>query len=241
MIGWRVRVTLRQVFSYARFPFDRESVWIRLWPADLEHPAVLVPDFASYKMTNPSALPGLERSLFISGWTPISTFFEYRRNGYTTDFGIDASMSHGGRQELYFNVEIVRNFLDPFVSHITPILLVLLLIFAMQMTVTRQAEQKDLLGFNAATIITTCAALFFAVLISHIEVRGALAAKKIFYGEYFYLITYGVILAACINAILFTYDSSLRWVQYRDNLLPKILYWPVVMTAMYAVTFSTFY
>ncbi|MDA5192493.1 cache domain-containing protein [Govanella unica] len=241
VIGWRIRATVRQAFSYERFPFDREAIWLRFWPADIVHSVVLVPDFSAYRMTNPSALPGLERTLFISGWSAIKSFFEYRQNGYNSDFGIDAAMSHGGQQELYFNVEIVRNFLDPFVSHITPILLVLLLIFAMQMTVTRHAGQKELLGFNAATIITTCAALFFAVLISHIEVRGAISATKIFYGEYFYLITYAVILAACINAILFTYDTSLRWVQYRDNLLAKILYWPTVMAAMYLVTFVIFY
>ena len=76
VIVWRLKATIRQSFSYVRFPFDRESIWLRLWPADLERPMVLVPDFGSYSMTNPSALPGLENALFISGWTPASSFFD---------------------------------------------------------------------------------------------------------------------------------------------------------------------
>src|SRR5690606_34818109 len=117
----------------------------------------------------------------------------------------------------------------------------LILIFAMQMTVTRENQRKDLLGFNAATIITTCAALFFAVLISHIEARGALAAKAIFYGEYFYLVAYAVILFVCVNAILFTRPKAPRLLRYRDNLLPKLIYWPVVMGALYGITLAVFY
>lgn len=241
VIVWRLKAVMRQSFSYVKFPFDRESVWLRMWSADFEKPVVLVPDFNAYSVTNPIALPGLERTLFISGWSAIRSYFEYRHNSYNSTLGAATSFTSSGRPELYFNVDIVRNFLDPFVSQITPILLVLLLIFAMQMTVTRRAEQKDLLGFNAATIITTCAALFFAVLISHIETRSALAAKRIFYGEYFYLVTYAVILAACINAILFTHDKSLPWVQFKDNLLSRILYWPIVMAAMFGITFVTFY
>ncbi len=241
VVGWRLRATLRQNFSYARFPFDHEAVWLRLWPSDRTRSIVLVPDFSAYDVTNPSALPGLEQTIVISGWKPLSTFFEYRRHSYNTQISLLRNGSGVDRAELYYTVEIRRNFLDPFVSHITPILLVLLLIFAMQMTVTRDAERKDLLGFNAATIITTCAALFFAVLISHIEVRGTLSATQIFYGEYFYLITYAVILFACINAILFTYDKHIPIIQYHNNILPKVLYWPSVMGSMYAVTFAMFF
>ncbi|HEY8351575.1 MAG TPA: hypothetical protein VIK87_03435 [Sphingomonadales bacterium] len=241
IIGWRFAATIRQSFDVSRFPLDREAIWLRLWPQDFAGNVVLVPDLDSYVTASPSARAGLERAAFIAGWHAVSTFFEYRPHGYGVGFGLRPAQSELQRPELHFNIEIRRNFLDPLVSHITPVALVLLLIFAMQMTVTRENQQKDLFGFNAATIITTCAALFFAVLISHIEARGALAAKAIFYGEYFYLVTYAVILFTCVNAILFTQARPPRLIDYRDNLLPKILYWPVVMGALYGITLAVFY
>lgn len=241
VIGWRFEATLRQSFDFSRFPLDREAVWLRLWPQDFAANVLLVPDLDGYITTSPSARSGLEETAFIAGWHAVSTFFEYRPHGYGVGFGLRPAQSELQRPELHFNIEIRRNFLDPLVSHITPVALVLLLIFAMQMTVTRENQQKELLGFNAATIITTCAALFFAVLISHIEARGALAAKAIFYGEYFYLVAYAVILSICVNAILFTQVKPPRLIDYRDNLLPKILYWPVVMGTLYGITLAVFY
>jgi len=240
VIGWQFRVTLRQTFSYARFPLDWESVWIRLWPRTFEENVVLIPDLESYRIMNPSTLPGVERGIFIGGWTPVSSHISYRNASYHTNFGVDSSGVIQGRPELYFSILIRRNFLDPFVSNLTPIILVLLLIFAMLMTVRREARNLDLLGFNASTIITTCAALFFAVLISHIDLRTSLEAKQIFYLEYFYFITYGVILAVCVNSILFTRDSQLTFIHYKDNLLPKLFYWPAVLGTMFVVTLLAF-
>ena len=238
-IGWSFRVTLRQSFGYGRFPLDWESVWIRLWPKEMDQHILLAPDLDDYVSLDGNALPGVERDIVISGWTPRSAFFEYRNNAYNTKFGL-AARSTDARPELYFNLIIQRTFLDAFVSHMTPIILVLVLIFAMQMTVTREAKNKELVGFTASTIITTCAALFFAVLLSHIELRGALAAKKVFYVEYFYFLTYLIILLACVNSILFTSDHEIRSIHYRDNLLPKLLYWPLVGGAMYAITAAVF-
>ena len=238
-VGWSFRVTLRQSFSYGRFPLDWESVWIRLWPKEIDQQILLVPDLEDYASLASNTLPGIERDIVIGGWMPRSAFFEYRDNAYNAKFGL-TSRSTELRPELYFNLIIQRTFLDAFVSHMTPIILVLVLIFAMQMTVTREAKNKDLVGFTASTIITTCAALFFAVLLSHIELRGALVAKKVFYVEYFYFLTYLIILLACVNSILFTSDREIRSIHYRDNLLPKLLYWPLVGGAMYVITAAVF-
>jgi hypothetical protein len=35
--------TLRQSFDYQYFPFERENVWLRLWPRDFDRQVLLVP------------------------------------------------------------------------------------------------------------------------------------------------------------------------------------------------------
>mgnify|MGYP006193657243 CR=1 FL=1 len=41
-IGWFFAAKFRQPFDYGRFPFDRQSVWVRLRPASLPPRSVRV-------------------------------------------------------------------------------------------------------------------------------------------------------------------------------------------------------
>ena len=66
-IGWEFEATLRQNMDLSRFPFDHDSVSIRLLPKDFTRSVVLVPDLASYSVINPSSLPGLDENLELSG------------------------------------------------------------------------------------------------------------------------------------------------------------------------------
>jgi len=59
--------------------------------------------------------------------------------------------------------------------------------------------------------------------------------------DYYYVVTYGVILAISINSILFRWGINIPFVQYRDNLLPKLFYWPVITFTLFVVTLVKFY
>jgi hypothetical protein len=58
IVGWYFRVSVRQDFDYSRYPFDSQTVWLRLWHQDFNRNVVLVPDLDSYKILTPIALPG---------------------------------------------------------------------------------------------------------------------------------------------------------------------------------------
>ncbi len=241
VIGWYFHVTLRQEFDYTRYPFDQQTVWIRLWHQDFDKNVVLLPALDSYDLIHPERLPGIEQDFVLPGWKVTSSFFNYRFNSYNTDFGIPRYVGQNQFPELYFQIGVKRRFLNPFISNLTPIIVVLLMLFAVLITSSKEAEKIQLLGFNASTILASGSALFFVVLISHIDLRGSLSANEIFYMEYFYVVTYGAILAISINSILFSWNISIPFVQYRDNLLPKLFYWPVITLIMFVVTLIKFY
>ena len=48
------------------------------------------------------------------------------------------------------------------------------------------------------------------------------------------------ILSVTMNAIMFA-TTGWRLIQYRDNLLPKLLFWPLYMTGLFVVTMVAFY
>ena len=232
---------LRQKFDYSRYPFDQQTVWIRLWHKDFDKNVVLLPDLGSYDQIHPERLPGIEKDFVLPGWKVTSSFFNYRFNSYNTDFGIPRYVGQDEFPELYFQIGVERLFLNPFVSNLTPIIVVLLMLFAVLITSSKESGKIELLGFNASTILASSSALFFVVLISHIDLRGSLAANNIFYMEYFYIMTYVAILAISVNSILFSWGTNIPFVQFRDNLLPKLFYWPVITLVMFIVTIWKFY
>ena len=74
-VGWYFRATLRQDLDIAKYPFDHGTLSIRLWSKDFDRRMLLVPDLASYTLTNPTSKPGLDKSLELSGWRIANSFF----------------------------------------------------------------------------------------------------------------------------------------------------------------------
>jgi len=240
VIGWYFNALLRENFNYSRFPFDKQSVWIRFWPKSFGKNVVLIPDLSSYISINPSTKAGLEKDFVVAGWEISDSHFDIRFNGYNTNFGLSSVNGDHRTPELYFNVGMVRNFTNHFITNVFPIIVVLLMLLSILVTTSRGEHHISLLGFNASTVLASCSALFFVVLISHIELRSALEVNEIIYLEYFYLITYAVILLVSLNSIIFTWGLSIDFVQYKNNIIPKLLFGPVITGAMFLATFLTF-
>jgi hypothetical protein len=241
-VGWQFKATLRQSFNLARFPFDHENVWIRLWHKDFDRGVVLVPDLDAYSLTNPKARPGLEQQAVLAGWRVAGTYFDYRPSRYNSDFGISGYQGLRAAPELYFNVALRRSFLDSFVGHIIPLVAVAFMLFATLMTATRDSETASLSGFNTFSVLTATTALFFVVLLGHIQLRDAVRAMELMYLEYFYFAMYLAILLVSVHALLFTLNKQALWIVcYRDSLIVKLLYWPLLLGLMLAVTAVVFY
>jgi len=74
VIGWYFHVTLRQDFDYTRYPFDQQTVWMRLWHQDFDKNVVLLPALDSYDFIHPERLPGIEQDFVLPGWKVTSRF-----------------------------------------------------------------------------------------------------------------------------------------------------------------------
>lgn len=238
--GWYFETTLRENFSPDLFPLDRQSVWIRLWHEKIGENIVLVPDLKSYDSLNTRSLPGVEKDFVLSGWSLFRSYFEIRENQYNTRLGIASKTPGGVVPELYFNIEIMRNFINPFLAHLFPLFVVVLMLYAIVITMSTDDEKKDFLGFNAAGVVASCSALFFVALISHVQMRNELAANSVVYLEYFYLISYVIILLITANAVLLSLKVQLSFIQFHDNLLPKLFYWPAISGALFICTVWAF-
>jgi hypothetical protein len=238
VIGWYFEAMVRQPFDYATYPFDHKTVWLRLWPRDFANNVVLVPDLASYQATGKRDIFGIDESIVLGTWKRMDTYFDYQATGSDTNFGIQGYIGMQAYPELRYNFLIRRNFQDAFVVHLLPLLMVLTLLYAALLTITDDPDLSERFGFNASTVIGSCSALFFVVLLAHMQLRQEFAGWSVVYIEYFYFLLYVILVLGAAYAYMFAARRAQAWdVLYaRDNLVLKAGYWPFVLVCMIAIT-----
>jgi len=144
--------------------------------------------------------------------------------------------SKNNQPELYYNISLRRNFLDPFISYLFPVIVVLLMLFGVLAMTSANEEKTVNLGFNAAAALSSCSALFYVSLVSHVHLRNQLETSSMIYMEYFFLVSYVMLLLVVLNAIMFSLRVDFKLVSYNDNIIPKILYWPVLTGISFLMT-----
>jgi hypothetical protein len=289
---WYFDTTLRQRFSYDKYPFDTKEVWVKIWPRSFGgRDIILIPDLASYKDTTTDAIFGIEKEIVWGGWERKNTFFDYECSSYDTTFGAETFpdfMESGGNEieeklknelklgelscwwkidntesylekrlenkdssssnelrlypTLRYNIVVKRKFLNAFIINFIPLFVVAMLLFGLTLMITGNQEKAKTFDFTTSGIIGSCSALFFTVMLSHIQLRDQFEGTGFIYMGYFYLLMYFIIMMVAINSYLFSVGWSSRFgiIPYRDNLIPKVVFWPFLLWTMVIITLIAF-
>lgn len=240
--GWYFNVVLRQKFNYLDYPLDHKTVWIRISPSISDRNLVFTPALDNYKSTEIGESFGVEHDLVLGDWQVDETFFDYKTIHYDTSFGTNFKSQQYEYPELYFNIVMKRKFLNAFIINLVPLLTVATLLFAVLMTVTAEPKKRETLGFNFTGVISIVSALFFVVLISHIQLREQFSEDGIVYIEYFFLLMYFLMVMLIINTYLFSRGKEVtsKLIMAEDNLLPKLCFWPFTLGVMALITLIKF-
>ena len=244
VIGWYFEAILRQNFNYNRYPFDSKDIWVRIWTSDFYKNILLVPDLDSYSEMNPTSIPGVEKDFVFPGWHLESSFFQYRINEYNTYFGFELTNADKVYQEfpeLYFTIIAKRNFLTVFISNVMPSMVLACLLFFIQMLLRKNTGDNEALSFSAMEIVSTSGAFIFIVILDQINLRNSISTGGIIYIEFFYFILYVLILLVTLNALLLASRTKMEVLNYKDNLIPKLLYWPFFLKVLLIFTVLVFY
>ena len=240
-VGWYFAAKFRQQEDVRNFPFDRQNVWVRLAPPAVSKNIVFVPDFEDYTFMDPVLQPGVADTLVLPDWNISGSYFDYRLHQYNTNFGIPGYEERERIPELYFNVELQRRFVGPFVAYMVPLAVTAGMLFALLLISSRKEASQGMLGFSAAEIVLGASALFFVASFQHVSMRTALDAGSLIYFEYFYFVLYGLLMVVSVNAILFASAAHISLIEFADNLLPKVMFWPVSLAILMAITLQRFY
>ena len=241
VVRWPFIVAQRVRFENSKYPLMRERFAPRVVPRSRSSNVLLVPDLEAYPYLSPTTRPGLDENVFLPGWNITRTFFELRDRLPATDFGLGAAASSESFPSLYFNIEVRKEFIDTFVSNLVPLIIVAVVIFLVLLIIEREEEQILLMRAGPGFNLSICGTLLFVAVFSHIGARQKIAANEIIYLEYFYVVMYFALLWVAIDSILYVRCPNFKFIQYEKNLLPKVLFWPVILGALWLVTLLTFY
>ena len=242
VVGWYLFANLRQEFDYSLYPLDSQQVWLKLWHKSFRENIILVPDLGSYTFPNPKLAPGVQQGFVLPGWTIEESWFSVSEQTFSANFGNAFTQGRQGlrdKPELYFNVHIQREFLNPFVARVIPVVLIAILMFLIVLISTKSSRIAEWLGFTASDVVIGLSALFFVVGINHSELRQYLPSSNIMYFEYFYFVIYFMLLYVAVSAIFIA--KSDRALDKEENYLTKIMYWPALSWVLFLLTFGVFY
>jgi cache domain-containing protein len=253
LVRWNFKASLYQEFDFSKYPFGREYMQTQLRHKQFTRNIILVPDLESYKLINPTALPGLQDDIFLRGWNIKKSFFNYRFENYNTNFGLTDYAGLTDFPELYFTIEISKQVFGAVISHALPLVVVALLLFALLLLSTNMESGK----LEVVEAIAACAGFFLVIVFSHLGIRESFAVQDIMYLEYFYYVTYVLILFTVANYVMIASQkedelhpatsttskapSQLKFIRHHDNLFVKIVYWPASQLAVLILTLLEFY
>jgi len=236
--GWYFETVLRQKFDYSKYPLDHKTIWVRVLPEDFSSDIIFVPDLGSYKATGYYDSFGVSDEIVFSGWELTETFFDYHITDFDTSFGLGDDFARKAHPELSYNIVIERDFKQAIMVNLTLMLIIMILLYSLVLMITTEEEKMlDKFGMSASGAIGTSSALFFSVLLAHIDLRNMFGGQFV-YLEIFYYVAYFYILAVSILIYVFLNElKNNEHVLVKSNAkIVKLLYWPIYFGIIYLFT-----
>ncbi|MFD9219644.1 hypothetical protein ACFWDI_06385 [Streptomyces sp. NPDC060064] len=239
-VGWYFSGILHQPINYQHYPLDNQNVVLRLWSVDIEGGVQLVPDFAAYPPWQYTEMYGLERGFQPTGWSPQFTAFTFQKHHYSSSFGVNGPHAASiDTVELYFNIGLVRKWQGPMFASLTRASFIALLVYLGLFVYTREEARRRIFGFSTWAVITFTVSMLLALILDQQQTRTLTGGATVAYLEFFSITLYVVIISVALNAVLVT-SREIEILQWRDNLLPKLVYWPLLLGLSFLFTVVVF-
>jgi len=228
---WYFSIEIREPFNYRLYPFDRNDLWLRIWHVDFDNNVVLVPDLDAYKLFHPSFKPGIDKDIVIQGWNVEGSYFSFKEKNYNTTFGKNYRIVKNSFPELHYNIMLKRNYLDPIITRIIPLVVLILMTYSIALI----AKEED-----ALNVAIACSGLLFVAVFEQVNLRRSLDTSGIIYMEYYYFITYIILMLVSLNSTINNYFKNRFSIQNNIFDISKF-YWPLVLSFIFVSALFTFY
>ncbi len=232
VISWRFQVDVVTKFDYSKYPLEIEYLDIHLMPSSVSNNIFLVPDVSSYKFGS-NRKAGLNEDIFIPGWTVFRSYFTLTDpQDSKPTFGMQKNFDKEEFYDFHFKIGLKRVFIDAFISNLTPLIVVAIILFAVALLPN---------SIDISRVLGICVSVFFVVVFSHLAIRKNIASGEIFYLEYFFFSIYVALLLVPLDTFRETLGIKSRLLEANQGIIYKVLYWPCLLSIFYIATIVKFY
>jgi hypothetical protein len=230
---------LNMDFYYSKYPLDFRMLNIQLMYPNVYENVILVPDLNSYTRMDPKLKPGINNNIYMPGDRITSSYFSFANIDFNSNLG---NLSYNGPSNvpiLEFNVLVKRVLATAIVSDILPIVVISIMMFLLLFTLHK--VNGELIEGSALSVIQAAGGFLFILLMAHIQLRKTLETPELSYIEMFYIIMYLFVSFISTAILLYVKTSKFSILEYKNNIIVKIGFWPVLFIAIYITTILMLY
>lgn len=232
--GWRFTTTQRYRSNVGQYPFDQSLIRLELAPLDRHARVRFIPDFNAYDLMVPTVLPGVDAELRLKYWHLRESYFSKREQGElmlgaSGHQGVSLS-DHAFNNVLLFNISLGRKWLSPIVAYVLPIFIGSIMIFIVLMI---PSDRSSGVVFSTLSYGST---IYFVISIFHVGLRNTEGIDGLTYLESYYIIMHAMVMLVSLNGFLLMLNKGPSWIFYRDNAVPRMLYWPFITFSLLLMT-----
>ena len=241
LIGWNFTATLPQQFDNTLYPFDRQQIRIVLRQKKVLDRVQLVPDFPSYDLFVPSANPYVMKDLLLPGWRIKQNYFTLLNKDYSTTFGYaNKGLTEDG-DDLTLTITTQREILANFIYVFLPFFILAIIAYVALLITSGDEDKIAIVSFKPSTMQEVAASFLLFLVFSTIAIRSRIISDKVLYVEYVFFFMYFVILGLIVSSAKIAQKHEHSIFGYRDGLIVKSLFWPVVLGSMFFITVAVFF
>lgn len=229
---WRFNIEIALERNITRFPFDMSQIKLRMRSAS-NTAAVLVPDFQAYDILIPEVKPGVDETIDLTYWTIRSSFFSVDNTSRMHYSGTQIT-DQDKASEIIFRVQMARQSHVTLISYFLPIFIGSIMMFVVLMIPSDRSPGAvfSTLGYGGT--------IFFIISIFHVNLRNSEGIDSFTYLESYYIMQHVLVMLISLNGFFLMRGNTPWWAQYRNNLIPKTLYWPSLSIFLAGSTLTYF-
>ena len=241
VVGWHISAKISADYHYIKFPMDKHALLFTFSYKRMDQNVLFVPDFASYDLSKKNAENhlGIISEGELINWTIYKSDFCYYLPEVSNQYGSPESVFlQQEAPQFSLIVAVERNYAFLLIYSLMPLLVLFFVLFC----ITLFIGVEELMLHQIVTLVST---VLFAIVIaqqSYDDSLPPLSKEQSTFIDYLYFIAYFYAFLIAANGMLY-YSSHtfVSFIQYKKNLLVRLLYWPTLLLFVLIGTALIFY
>lgn len=225
------------------YPYDIDTLSLRMLNKHHKSNVVLIPDFRSYITQKQTHHLGLSDSIIMKSFKITRSHFDFDEEFYEPSFQDNSIDFNHKVLVLRFNIDMKRLSIPATITTITPMVFALIITFFIVLSITCKVEDIQTKGTRYTEVLTLLSFLIFIIVVAHQSFRTQILGNQIVFLDLIcYTLYFSIFYTACLSYFRFTKREHhfIRRLKANDYLYPKVLFLPLNLALLFLATLTLY-